>query len=70
MLAGLLVRFGKVNVVDLRVVQNDLFNRYGILMSPFAIDYRGSRNCSNIGGCYFWSEKNNRINEKASIFQI
>ena len=44
MLAGLLVRFGKVNVVDLRVVQNDLFNRYGILMSPFAIDYRGITN--------------------------
>ncbi len=44
MLAGLLLRFGKVNMVDLRVVQNDLFNRYGILMSPFAIDYRGITN--------------------------
>ena len=41
MLAGLLVIFGKVNMIDLKVVQNDLFNRYGILMGPFAIDYRG-----------------------------
>ena len=41
MLAGLLVIFGKVNMIDLKVVQNDLFNRYGILMGPFSIDYRG-----------------------------
>ena len=54
MLAGLLVRFGKVNMIDLRVVQNDLFNRYGILMSLFAIDYRGITNhMKKLGDNYY-----------------
>ena len=37
MLAGLLLRFGKVNMTDLIVVQNDLFNRYDELrqVRPF-----------------------------------
>ena len=38
-LAGLLLRFGKANVTDIKVIQDDLFNRYGVLMSPFALDY-------------------------------
>ena len=30
LLAGLLVRFGKGNVTDIKVIQDDLFNKYGI----------------------------------------
>ena len=44
MLAGLLLRFGKVSMTDLKIVQDDLYNRYGVLMSPFALDYRGISN--------------------------
>lgn len=43
-LAGLILRFGKANVTDIKVVQDDLFNRFGILMSPFALDYHGISN--------------------------
>ena len=39
LLAGLILRFGKANEIDIKVVQKDLFNKYGVLMSPFAIDY-------------------------------
>lgn len=43
-LASLIVRFGKANVTDIKVIQDDLFNRYGVVMSPFALDYRGISN--------------------------
>ena len=43
-LASLLVRFGKANVTDIKVIQDDLFNRFGVLMSPFALDYKGISN--------------------------
>ena len=43
-LAGLILRFGKANVTDIKVVQDDLFNRYGVVMSPFALDYHGISN--------------------------
>lgn len=43
-LAGLILRFGKANVTDIKVIQDDLFNRYGVLMSPFALDYHGISN--------------------------
>lgn len=43
-LAGLILRFGKANVTDIKVVQDDLFNRFGVVMSPFALDYHGISN--------------------------
>lgn len=54
MLAGLLLRFGKVSMTDLKVVQDDLYNRYGVLMSPFALDYRGISNViMKVGDSYY-----------------
>ena len=65
MLAGLLLRFGKVNMTDLIVVQNDLFNRYGILMSPFAIDYRGiSNHIMKVGDNYYPLEGSKEVLEE------
>jgi hypothetical protein len=53
-LASLLVRFGKANVTDIKVIQDDLFNKYGILMSPFALDYRGiSNHIMKVGDNYY-----------------
>ena len=43
-LSGLLLRFGKANLIDVKVVQDDLFNRYGILMSSSVLDYNGIHN--------------------------
>lgn len=54
MLAGLLLRFGKVSMTDLKIVQDDLYNRYGVLMSPFALDYRGISNViMKVGDSYY-----------------
>lgn len=54
MLAGLLLRFGKVSMTDLKVIQDDLYNRYGVLMSPFALDYRGISNViMKVGDSYY-----------------
>ena len=54
MLAGLLLRFGKVSMIDLKIVQDDLYNRYGVLMSPFALDYRGISNViMKVGDSYY-----------------
>lgn len=53
-LAGLLLRFGKANVTDIKIIQDDLFSRYGILMSPFALDYHGiSRVIMKVGDNYY-----------------
>ena len=53
-LAGLIVRFGKANVTDIKVIQDDLFSRYGVLMSPFALDYKGiSAHITKIGDNYY-----------------
>lgn len=53
-LAGLIVRFGKANVTDIKVVQDDLFNRYGVTMSPFALDYHGiSNSIMKVGDNYY-----------------
>ncbi len=54
MLAGLLVRFGKASITDLKVVQDDLANKYGIFMSPFALDYHGISNyIMKVGDSYY-----------------
>ena len=54
MFAGLLLRFGKVNRIDLEIIQNDIYSKYGILMSKFALDYMGiSRYIINIGDMYY-----------------
>lgn len=43
-LAGLLLRFGKASLIDIKVIQDDLFNRCGVLMSPTVLDYKGIHN--------------------------
>jgi hypothetical protein len=62
LLAGLLVRFGKANVTDIKVLQDDLFDRYGVLMSPFALDYRGISNyIMKMGDNYYPLEGSDEI---------
>lgn len=53
-LAALILRFGKANVTDIKVVQDDLLNRYGVAMSPFALDYHGiSNSIMKVGDNYY-----------------
>lgn len=54
LLAGLILRFGKASSIDLKVVQDDLFNKFGLAMSPFAIDYHGISNyIMKVGDNYY-----------------
>ena len=63
-LAGLMLRFGKANVTDIKVIQDYLFSKYGILMSPFALDYRGISNCvMKIGNNYYPLDGSGKILE-------
>ncbi len=41
LLAALLLRFGKVNVVDINLIIDDLYEKHGIRLSKFATDYKG-----------------------------
>ena len=64
-LAGLLLRFGKANVTDIKVIQDDLFNRYGVLMSPFALDYHGiSNSIMKMGDNYYPLENSKKVLEE------
>ena len=61
-LAGLLLRFGKANVTDIKVIQDDLFNRFGVLMSPFALDYHGiSNSIMKMGDNYYPLENSKEV---------
>lgn len=63
-LAGLLLRFGKANVTDIKVIQDDLFNRFGVLMSPFALDYHGiSNSIMKMGDNYYPLENSKEVLE-------
>ena len=65
LLAGLLVRFGKANVTDIKVIQDDLFNRFGVLMSPFALDYKGiSNHIMKMGDNYYPLEGSKEVLEE------
>ena len=64
-LASLLVRFGKANVTDIKVIQDDLFNRFGVLISPFALDYKGiSNHIMKMGDNYYPLEGSKEVLEE------
>ena len=70
-LASLILRFGKANVTDIKIIQDDLYNRYGVLMSPFALDYRGiSNSIMKVGDNYYPlnEESKNTLEEKQGEF--